>query len=141
MTRGTNIGLLVVQIALVLVLVTFAVLLPKPWNIVRVAGLALVVISAGFLFLARLQLGDSFSVTAQAHHLVTHGLYSRIRNPIYVFGGLLLVGFSMSTQVPAILIILVAVIPAQILRARKESKVLEEKFGDEYRQYRAGTWF
>jgi protein-S-isoprenylcysteine O-methyltransferase Ste14 len=29
----------------------------------------------------------------------------------------------------------------QIMRARKESQVLEAKFGDEYRAYRAQTWF
>jgi protein-S-isoprenylcysteine O-methyltransferase Ste14 len=33
------------------------------------------------------------------------------------------------------------VAPIQVLRARKESKVLEEKFGDEYRQYKRSTWF
>jgi protein-S-isoprenylcysteine O-methyltransferase Ste14 len=29
----------------------------------------------------------------------------------------------------------------QILRARREAKVLEEKFGDEYREYKKRTWF
>jgi protein-S-isoprenylcysteine O-methyltransferase Ste14 len=33
------------------------------------------------------------------------------------------------------------VIPLQIWRARKESAVLEASFGEEYRRYRAGTWF
>jgi protein-S-isoprenylcysteine O-methyltransferase Ste14 len=32
-------------------------------------------------------------------------------------------------------------IPMQIVRARKEARVLEEKFGEEYRAYRARTWF
>jgi protein-S-isoprenylcysteine O-methyltransferase Ste14 len=35
----------------------------------------------------------------------------------------------------------VALIPVQMMRARSEAKVLEEKFGEEYRRYRAGTWF
>jgi protein-S-isoprenylcysteine O-methyltransferase Ste14 len=35
----------------------------------------------------------------------------------------------------------VIVIPVQIIRARQESKVLEEKFGDEYRHYKQSTWF
>ena len=42
--------------------------------------------------LARNQLGDSFSVRAEAKKLVTHGIYSKIRNPIYIFGGLAFVG-------------------------------------------------
>lgn len=29
----------------------------------------------------------------------------------------------------------------QVLRARKESRLLEENFGDEYRKYRDSTWF
>jgi protein-S-isoprenylcysteine O-methyltransferase Ste14 len=37
--------------------------------------------------------------------------------------------------------LLVIVTPMQIVRARKESQVLEEKFGDEYRQYKQRTWF
>jgi protein-S-isoprenylcysteine O-methyltransferase Ste14 len=29
----------------------------------------------------------------------------------------------------------------QVARARRESAVLEAKFGDEYRRYRQQTWF
>jgi len=35
----------------------------------------------------------------------------------------------------------VIIVPLQIWRAGKEAKVLEASFGDEYRTYRAGTWF
>ncbi len=42
--------------------------------------------------LARHQLGDSFAVRAEARKLVTHGIYSKIRNPIYIFGGLAFLG-------------------------------------------------
>ncbi len=33
------------------------------------------------------------------------------------------------------------IIVLQTIRARQESRVLEEKFGDEYREYRKKTWF
>ena len=36
---------------------------------------------------------------------------------------------------------LLVVIPMQIFRARREARVLEEKFGEEYREYRRRTWF
>jgi protein-S-isoprenylcysteine O-methyltransferase Ste14 len=39
------------------------------------------------------------------------------------------------------LLALLVIIPVQILRARRESRVLEEKFGEEYREYRRRTWF
>jgi protein-S-isoprenylcysteine O-methyltransferase Ste14 len=29
----------------------------------------------------------------------------------------------------------------QVVRARQEAKVLEARFGDEYREYREKTWF
>jgi protein-S-isoprenylcysteine O-methyltransferase Ste14 len=29
----------------------------------------------------------------------------------------------------------------QVIRAHQETKVLEARVGDEYRQYRKGTWF
>jgi protein-S-isoprenylcysteine O-methyltransferase Ste14 len=40
-----------------------------------------------------------------------------------------------------VLLLFVVLIPLQIQRARTESKVLERAFGDEYRAYKARTWF
>jgi protein-S-isoprenylcysteine O-methyltransferase Ste14 len=42
---------------------------------------------------------------------------------------------------PIWLLLFLIVIPLQIWRARKESDVLEAAFGEEYRKYRASTWF
>jgi len=106
----------------------------------RVAGAIIGLPSFALLVLARVQLGGSFSVRAKAHALVTHGLYSRIRNPIYVFGGLAITGVFLFLR-PKLLWMLVAIILLQIYRARKEEQVLTAKFGDEYRAYKARTWF
>ena len=93
------------------------------------------------LFTARLQLGRSFAVRAQAPELVTQGIYSKIRNPIYVFSALLVLALALTLHNVQILALLLILIPVQIMRARKESAVLEAKFGDEYRRYRQQTWF
>ena len=130
-----------VQLLVAAGLITLILIWPHPWNLIRVAGLALTIVGLAFLFTARLQLGHSFSVSAQARKLVTQGLYAKIRNPIYVFGELVLVGVALSLEQPLLMLIALAVIPAQVMRARKEARVLEEKFGEEYRRYRAGTWF
>ena len=90
--------------------------------------------------LARLQLGRSFSVTAQARQLVTHGLYSRLRNPIYFFGGLAYFGALVALQVWWLVLAWLAMTPIQLLRIRREEKVLAEAFGAEYEAYRAKTW-
>jgi protein-S-isoprenylcysteine O-methyltransferase Ste14 len=92
------------------------------------------------LFTALWQLGKSFSVTPQARELVTWGIYSKIRNPIYVFSALLLLGVLIALQYRYALTLLLVLIPIQIARAHQEAKVLEARFGAEYRNYRKGTW-
>jgi protein-S-isoprenylcysteine O-methyltransferase Ste14 len=113
----------------------------QSWNWMSVCGLALAVPSFILWLTARVQLGRSFSVKAKATELVTHGIYSRIRNPIYVFGTLFAAGFILIMGRPIWLLLAVALIPMQVVRARKEARVLEEKFGEQYRLYRARTWF
>lgn len=50
-------------------------------------------------------------------------------------------GFFLYINQPLALSLFVVLIPLQIYRARQEEKVLEAKFGDEYRQYKSRTWF
>jgi protein-S-isoprenylcysteine O-methyltransferase Ste14 len=113
----------------------------EPWGPMRVAGVCMIIIGFALWTLARVQLGKSFSVTAKASALVTHGLYSRIRNPIYVFGSVMIAGLMLFFLHPEYLLIFLVLIPMQAIRARKESAVLEAAFGDEYRRYKAQTWF
>ena len=132
---------IVSQVFTTIALLAFVVLWPGVWNGQRIVGSILMVLGAALLSLARFQLGRSFSIKAQAKKLVTHGLYSKIRNPIYVFGDVTIAGFFIVLQRPALWILFVLVAVMQIVRARKESQVLEAKFGDEYREYRRRTWF
>lgn len=110
-------------------------------NVVWWTGLVLAVASGGVLLAARYQLGDSFSISPQARRLVTRGVYSRIRNPLYVFSTLMILGVVIAYQQPRFLVFLAALILVQVMRARRESKVLEQAFGDEYQDYRKRTWF
>lgn len=113
----------------------------EPWTLWHIIGLALAAPSLVLLALARLQLGRAFSVQARATTLVTTGLYSRIRNPIYVFGALTVAGGIIWSGRLKLLLILAALIPLQVVRARRESQVLQEKFGTEYAEYKRRTWF
>lgn len=114
---------------------------PSVWGWMQLMGICL--LSIGFILwtVARFQLGKSFSVSAQARQLVTHGLYSKLRNPIYVFGSCVITGLILTLGHPIWLLVFLIIIPLQIWRANKESSVLEAAFGDEYRRYRAQTWF
>ncbi len=107
----------------------------------RITGLLLALPSLGLWVVARLQLGSSFSVGAQAKQLVARGLYARIRNPVYVFGTLLITGLILYSGQLWWFLALLVLVPVQILRARKEAMVLEAAFGDEYRAWRTRTWF
>ncbi len=104
-------------------------------------GLFFSAVCAVAWFVARWQLGRSFSVGPEARGLVTHGLYSRLRHPIYVFGTLAILFSLLALQGWQALIVWVIVIAIQIRRARREERVLEKAFGAEYAAYRARTWF
>ena len=114
---------------------------PGPHGPARDIGLAIAVIGLTGVIAARYTLGRSFSVRAKATALVTAGIYSRIRNPIYVSGMFFLGGLLVMIRRREFLIAFVVLIPMQIIRARREAAVLEEKFGDAYREYRKQTWF
>jgi protein-S-isoprenylcysteine O-methyltransferase Ste14 len=126
---------------LVLITYTYWHVRERPWTLMSTAGLALAVPSFALGLLARIQLGRSFAVRAFAKELVTHGVYSRIRNPIYLFGTLFITGLILLIGKPALLLLMALVVPLQVIRAHKEARVLENKFGEAYRAYRSRTWF
>ena len=119
----------------------FLVRWAAPWNMQRYAGSVLVVVGVAFIGVARYQLGKSFSIRPKARELVIHGLYSKIRNPIYVFGSMIILGLILVLQKPVLWVGLAAVVAIQTICARREAGVLEEAFGDSYREYRRKTWF
>lgn len=113
-----------------------------PVNLRYLIGMAIAAIGFVLWMVARQQLGASFTVTAQARKLVTTGLYSKIRNPIYFFGGVAFLGvFIAWGNIYALVAFLTFYFLMQMVRTRKESLVLEQAFGDEYRKYKAQTWF
>ena len=71
-----------IQLGSALAILLVIIFYSGPWNIWRTVGLIIAVPSMILLFIARFQLGRSFAVTPQAKVLVTHGLYSKIRNPM-----------------------------------------------------------
>jgi protein-S-isoprenylcysteine O-methyltransferase Ste14 len=127
----------------VIVVIVASLLVYAPeveWSTAKVIGAVIAGISFPLFVLARWQLGSSFSVKAKASRLVTTGLYSRIRNPIYVFGGFFIVGLSLFLS-PWGPLVALAIVPMQVVRARREERVLAEAFGEEYELYKSKTWF
>ena len=110
-------------------------------NAIWFVALGLSVICAILWFVARRQLGVSFSVRPQARQLVTTGFYAKLRHPIYVFGTMAVLLVLLALQGWQALVIWAILIPVQVIRARREEKVLAEAFGADYETYHSSTWF
>jgi protein-S-isoprenylcysteine O-methyltransferase Ste14 len=111
------------------------------WTPERIVGLVVIALAITLLTVARFNLGSSFSVTPQTKKLVTKGVYSRVRHPVYVFSAVARAGLALYLERPVFLSFLIVLIPIQVARARKESQKLEEKFGEEYQAWKLTTWF
>lgn len=104
----------------------------------RLLGLVLILVGLGVLTLARIQFEKESS---KQSGLVTRGVYSRIRHPIYLFSSIAFVGLLLYlNELRGILLLL----PIQLVLsrlARREEQQLEALYGDQYRRYQQQTWF
>jgi protein-S-isoprenylcysteine O-methyltransferase Ste14 len=123
------------------VVVWLAFFLPGSWDWQRGVGAGLMVLGMAGVAVARYHLGRSFSIRPEARQLVTQGVYSKIRNPIYIFGSVLFAGFILVLRRPRLWFLFAAMVVIQIVRAHREAQVLEAAFGEDYREYRRKTWF
>jgi len=104
-------------------------------------GGAFILASVPLMALARVQLGKAFSVAPKATTLVTHGLYSKVPHPLFVFLDLALLGVVTALRQTWLVGPWLALVAVHAWAARREARVLERAFGDAYRQYRARTWW
>jgi protein-S-isoprenylcysteine O-methyltransferase Ste14 len=113
----------------------------RPWTTLRISGAILAVIGNSTFVTARLQLGKSFAFTPQAKELVTLGLYSRFRNPIYVFVDVMIFGLILALHSYWLFALFPLLVALHAFRAHGEAQVLRAKFGQAYLDYRSQTWF
>ncbi len=106
-----------------------------PWD---ATALALLVAGHFVCAVTLLQLGRSFSVMPEARKLVTAGLYSRIRHPLYLAEAVATLGVFLQYRSPGAALLVAAQFAVQLWRMREEEKVLEAQFPD-YAAYRART--
>jgi protein-S-isoprenylcysteine O-methyltransferase Ste14 len=109
-------------------------------------SLAIIVLCGGAiaLFAASARaLGANWSIVARTrsdHQLIRSGPYSRVRHPIYL--GLLLFLLSLAVALGHFAQLMVAVpiyLAGTLIRTRIEDRLLETKFGDEFRDYARTT--
>ena len=107
------------------------------------AGVLCLVIGLWLFYRSHADLGTNWSVTLEMreqHRLITHGIYRRVRHPMYA--ALLLYAAGQALVLPnwvagpsyfVVLLILFA------FRVRAEERMMLEEFGDEYAGYMAQT--
>jgi protein-S-isoprenylcysteine O-methyltransferase Ste14 len=133
----------VVFVAMCLMLASWPVMCPRdPWRIVlpgvvRWLGLGVVTAALTLAVGALVQLRGLENID----HLVTTGLFSRIRHPMYTGFVLWIAGWVVCYGAVASLVIGVACIGNILYWRRLEEGALESQYGDDYLSYRRGTWF
>jgi len=89
------------------------------------AALALLVGGHVLCAVALLQLGRSFSVMPEARKLVTAGLYSRVRHPLYMAEAVATLGVFLQYRTLGAALLVAAQFAVQLWRMREEEKVLD----------------
>jgi protein-S-isoprenylcysteine O-methyltransferase Ste14 len=74
-------------------------------------------------------------------HLVTGGLFSKLRHPMYTGFILWIVGWSVYQGAAVSLVAGVLGIANILYWRRLEDAAMESRYGDAYREYRKDTWF
>lgn len=110
------------------------------WKFTQLLGIIILLPSLILWSIARIQLGRCCTLLPLADQLVTTGLYSRIRNPIYIFGSLTMIGYLLFYDRCEGILCMLIVAPLQYARASKESSTLESQFGSAYQEYARRTW-
>ena len=109
-----------------------------------IAGIALYVV-ATLLFLSALEaarrvpLPRTFVDDPLPRALIVTGPFAVVRHPFYVAYSLAWLAAPIATHGPFISVFSVVAIVIYVVAARREEKLLEDRFGDAYRTYKLGT--
>lgn len=111
-----------------------------PWS--HMVGMVLMLSGYAGWISARIALGNLFAIRPQAQGLVKTGIYSIIRNPIYVFGTIYFVGLGIYSDISwwVLASAISVVVYAQSVRSVAEAKVLRAYYPEEYNQYEKDVW-
>ena len=112
-------------------------------NIVKLAAIGLLVIGTLIAFTSRLQLGKygtTIITIEDDHQLITSGIYKYIRHPIYL--GSITLFTSIGIAVGSLFITSIVFLAWLFMlkeRIELEERLLTEKFGEEYLEYKKRT--
>ena len=113
---------------------------PMPFDLpdpLRWMGLAVLIMGLG------LAVGGLFQLRGleNINHLVDHGLYAKLRHPMYTGFILWILGWIIFNGATASLLIGIAGISCILYWRQIEERNLDKQFGAEYQRYKKQTWF
>jgi protein-S-isoprenylcysteine O-methyltransferase Ste14 len=101
----------------------------------------LLVAFSGFMLMGKAR--DLFKLRAtilkieKSNHLIKEGVFLKTRNPMYCGMFILILGFSiLSTNILALLLPLTFLLLVGRVFVRKEEKLMQDTFGEEYLEYK-----
>jgi protein-S-isoprenylcysteine O-methyltransferase Ste14 len=116
----------------------------EPHLIFIAIGVVLMATGVVLRIIAMRTLGKFFTRTLrmrEEHHVISDGIYRRIRHPGYLGDIVLFVGSVIATSnVLTVGLILGVILPAFVRRIATEERMLTELIGQEYSAYKSRTW-
>ncbi len=110
---------------------------------IMMVGFVLFLIAILLRCLGLQTLGTYFNLRValyEEHQLITTGIYSKLRHPLYLAALLTVVAFAcIFSSYGALLLVLLLVVPAILYRIRIEEEFLSENFKTEYQDYMKQT--
>jgi protein-S-isoprenylcysteine O-methyltransferase Ste14 len=149
---GAQVGMVVLGLLLCAVMFYF-LWIPLPFNwskeaeaLLALVGLTIYMAGCALVLRARRALGRMWgiSTTQQVkllddHRLIQSGPYAYVRHPMYLGWWVAMFGLTLLYPVWMILLLFIFSVVSFIGRARREEKVLAERFGDQWTEYTKHT--
>jgi protein-S-isoprenylcysteine O-methyltransferase Ste14 len=109
--------------------------------VLQLAGAILIVVGVGLAVLARrefAQYGQPTDPGLPTSKIISTGVFSISRNPLYLGGVFTLAGISLALNLPWVLILLLpSMVACHYILIAPEESYLAAKFGEQYRNYTA----
>lgn len=110
--------------------------------VLRSIGGLLIVLGTALWVLSRIALGQFFTSSLSPKGLVTTGIYSKLRHPMYAGGLCLYSGLGILLQsIIGLAMTGLLVLPLLAYSAVEEERQMVKEFGEQYLAYRAKTAF
>jgi protein-S-isoprenylcysteine O-methyltransferase Ste14 len=108
----------------------------------QIIGVSFVTIGVIIWFFGKKALGEYFSISITPKGLVTSGIYSKIRHPLYSGTVLIYLGIGLFLKsIIGLISTIILLVPLVVYLSIEEEKILLKKYGKKYLEYKKKTIF